>query len=491
MTDEPRKISKSLGLTRTEQFLSKLCDRTFLKLWSYPNPFRGPGKELCDLLAVFENHVFLFFDRENKTFEGDSEDIALAWERWKKEAIDKQIKTAKKARNYVLKNRDEIYLDAKCCIKFPVKLPADDMVIHTIIVAHGASEACKAFSAANVSGSLAIAYGGPDTGFSIPFMVNLERTDPVHIFDSHNVSIILAELDTFCDFTDYLAAKEAAISQFELIGYCGEEDLLANYFFNFDKTKKKHFIGTLDKSINALMIEEGGWQTFIGSEPYKRKKQADQSSYLWDDLLQRTTQNALDGTLLGDGGIFNSRSAIFEMAKEPRFMRRTLADAMRKAIEGFPDDCDGGVRNLSFMPSFNKSTGHVFLQVKHPNAADDDSQHRLHRAEMLKIACGVAKNKFSHLTKIVGIAIYAPKFAEMNSEDFVLLDCAEWSNESREFYEERNKQYQFFETSALKQELKTVSNFPRPEKSARRIRIGRNQLCPCGSNKKFKKCHGA
>jgi hypothetical protein len=124
------KISKSLGLTSTEQFLSRLCDRTFLKLWSYPNPFRERGKELCDLIAVFENHVFLFFDRESKAFAGEIEDFNLAWERWKKEAVTKQIKSAKKARNHVLRSRDQIYLDAACTIPFPVKLPAEDLIIH-------------------------------------------------------------------------------------------------------------------------------------------------------------------------------------------------------------------------------------------------------------------------------------------------------------------------------------------------------------------------
>jgi hypothetical protein len=192
-------------------------------------------------------------------------------------------------------------------------------------------------------------------------MVNLQRTDPVHIFDSHNVDIILAELDTFYDFMTFLTAKEAAIGRMECIAYCGEEDLLANYYSNFDKATRQHFIGTMDNSINGLMIGEGEWQTFTRLEPYKRKKQADQSSYLWDDLLQRTTQNALDGTLLGDAGIYNSRSAIFEMAKEPRFWRRALADAMQKAIQRFPEDRDGIVRNLSLMPSFYKTRGYVFL----------------------------------------------------------------------------------------------------------------------------------
>src|SRR4030088_248032 len=39
-------IEKSSGQTRTEQYLSHLCDRTFLNLWSYANPYKADGKEL-------------------------------------------------------------------------------------------------------------------------------------------------------------------------------------------------------------------------------------------------------------------------------------------------------------------------------------------------------------------------------------------------------------------------------------------------------------
>jgi hypothetical protein len=56
-------------------------------MWSYANPFKSDGKELCDLIAVFENHVFLFFDRESRTFDTSSHDINIIWERWKKTAI--------------------------------------------------------------------------------------------------------------------------------------------------------------------------------------------------------------------------------------------------------------------------------------------------------------------------------------------------------------------------------------------------------------------
>ena len=59
-------IKKSLGITETEKMLAEFCERTFLKLWSYPNPYKGDGHELCDLLAVFGDYVFIFFDRKKQ-----------------------------------------------------------------------------------------------------------------------------------------------------------------------------------------------------------------------------------------------------------------------------------------------------------------------------------------------------------------------------------------------------------------------------------------
>ena len=491
--DETKRIIKSLGLTRTEQFLSKLCENTFLKLWSYPNPFKEPGKELCDLIAVFENHMFLFFDREPKTFENDPVDIGLAWERWKKEAIAKQIKTARQARAHVLRSPDELYLDAKCETKFPVKLPTANMVVHTIIVAHGATEACKKLFPGNSSGSLAVIYTDDGSGLPppVPFMVQLERIEPVHLLDSHTVETILGELDTFYDFTSYITAKEDAIARFKHIVYPGEEDLLADYYLNFDATEKKHFIGTQNAKYEGVFISDGRWQNFVGSETYKRKKLADRVSYLWDELLQRTTQNALDGTLLGDGGIYESQSAVFEMAKEPRFSRRALCEAMGNAIQKFPEDGgDAITRNMTFMPSFYPQTAYVFLQIRYPHAVEYDADYRSKRQSVLQVACGVAKNKFPQLTKIIGLAIDAPKFTNMNSEDFILLRCHEWPDEERVRYEELNKGFKFFKSASLKAEKKTVINFPAPENKTKPAKIGRNDPCPCGSGKKYKKCHG-
>jgi hypothetical protein len=494
MSDKQIKIIKSAGVTRTEQFLSELCQRTFLKVWSYPNPFRKQGKELCDLIAVFENHVFLFFDRESQTLRGNSKDISLAWDRWKKEAIDKQINQAKKARTHIFRSRNQIFLDAQCANPLPVKIPEGDISVHTIVVAHGASEACMAFSEDNVSGSLAISYSdAPDDGLSIPFMVNLDRNNIVHVFDSNTVEIILSELDTFYDFLGFIVAKETAIYNFDMLSYCGEEDLLADFYQNFDDDKKEHFIGTRRRDVNGVMIPEGEWQAFIKSGAYKRKKEADKTSYLWDELIQRTGQNALDGTLLGDDGLFESKSAIYEMAKEPRFSRRALSDAIIQAIRNFPEMEGKDVRNLSFMPSFYDGTGYVFLQVHYAQieSIDYNKTYRPARSKMLEIACGTARNKFPHLKKVVGIALEAPKFASTVSEDFILMHCENWTDDLRRHYEEQNKELRFFKSASLQMKYRKISNFPAPPKTPKRGKVGRNDPCPCGSSKKYKRCHGA
>ncbi len=57
----------------------------------------------------------------------------------------------------------------------------------------------------------------------VPFLVHLERAEPVHLFDSHTVDIMFDELDTFYDFTSYIVAKEAAIAKYVSIAYAGEE----------------------------------------------------------------------------------------------------------------------------------------------------------------------------------------------------------------------------------------------------------------------------
>jgi len=83
-------IVKSDGVTRTERLLAKLCDRSFLRLWSYPNPFKDDRDELYDLLAVFENHVFIFLIVKISNLKSLTPIPSYFEERWKRKTIDAQ-----------------------------------------------------------------------------------------------------------------------------------------------------------------------------------------------------------------------------------------------------------------------------------------------------------------------------------------------------------------------------------------------------------------
>jgi hypothetical protein len=177
-------------------------------------------------------------------------------------------------------------------------------------------------------------------------------------------------------------------------------------------------------------------------------------------LLQYTCDNILLGKTTGNANAFIGQSAIHEMAKEPRFMRRALSQRMIESIDRFPDNAVGIVRNVSLMPSFDKNKAYVFLQLKADNIEDYENKYRPFRNKLLSIACGVIKNKYSNFTKIVGIAIDSPKYSRRNSEDFLLLNCSEWTNQDREEYERLNKDLKFFCLEDTKIERRSVLEFP-------------------------------
>lgn len=458
-------ISKSEGVTRTERMLAQLCDRTFLKLWSFPNPYREDGKELCDLIVVFENEVLIFFDRENRRFDANPADVNLAWKRWRKEVIDKQVATAHGAERYI-RNGRPIFLDTKQAEPFPIPIDPQSAHFHKVVVAHGVRDACKQSSSSNVSGSLAISYEPKGTtSVDQPFFVEIDRDKPVHILDTDNLEIALNELDTIFDFTAYLDAKIEAIQRHNLLAYCGEEDVIAHYFLNFEDNKKRHMIGSLD-DFDSVHIGEGEWADFEKSALYARRKEANKTSYLWDRLLQITSNNALNGTLQGNSEPFKGKSAIHFMAKEPRFSRRGLSDHMLKSISNFPENDEPFVRHVSLMPSFFEGTYYVFLQLKAVGLSSDFGEYRDKRSAILEFACGAAKLKMPDIQRVIGIAIDAPKYAgPSNPEDMLLMEFSDWTPERQEHYEEANKVWRFFSTPQMQMTQQTVSEFPPASKA--------------------------
>lgn len=478
------------GVTGTERLLALFCERSFLKLWSYANPYKDDGHELCDLLAVFGDTVFIFFDREKRLQDAVDKDLQVIWSRWKRDVVEAQVRTAHGAARYIKSGR-AVFLDAARTKPFPLPVPKT-ATVHKIIVAHGAADACKRASSDNVYGSLAISYSDLEIPFpEHPFFLHLDRGSPVHVFDTANLHIVLGELDTVTDFTRYLEEKVRAIMQFQMLSYCGEEDLLAHFLVSYEDTAGRHVIGKgTDDRTTGLMISEGEWQRFSRSTVFQNTKKEDRISYFWDDLINRTCENALKGVLGGNADLHRGQSAIFEMVKEPRFSRRALARRMLEAVERFPAPGNGLQRQITFLPSFENGTAYVLLQLGVPADMRGEPDFREKRQMILEIACGATKNRFPDLRKVIGIGIENPKYTEEIGEDFIFMPCESWPDEVRRHYETLNREWQFYASPKLQKHQDRVTQFVHPPRNPRTQKVGRNDPCPCGSGEKFKRCHG-
>ncbi len=107
-------IIKSSGFTNSEKYLAEICNYTFLSLWSYPNLFtdegrkygKGDGNELCDVLVVFRNHVFIFSDKDIQF--KNTGNLEIDWGRWVKRAVLKSANQIYGAEKWIKEYPDRI-----------------------------------------------------------------------------------------------------------------------------------------------------------------------------------------------------------------------------------------------------------------------------------------------------------------------------------------------------------------------------------------------
>src|SRR3972149_2997254 len=118
------------GATPAERYLQKLCENVFLRFWSFPGVYRdqgktgvrGNGKEVCDLLVVFENHVIIFSDKS--CVFPDSGDIEQDWARWYRRGIVASAKQVWGAERLIRENPKRLFLDRAYGTASPFSRPA-------------------------------------------------------------------------------------------------------------------------------------------------------------------------------------------------------------------------------------------------------------------------------------------------------------------------------------------------------------------------------
>ena len=426
-------LKKSGGITPTEKHLAHLCEKAFLRLWSYPNLYRnqGGGKELCDVLIVFDRDIIIFSDKSCAYPETGDE--VKDWARWFRRSISDSARQVYGAERWIRNYPDRIFLDAGCKHPFPLNLPhPEEMQIHRVVVARGAGARCSAFFGAD-SGSLMVrcdlvgdahvnAPAGPYGIFRIG------QVDPnkgyVHVLDDENLDILLSELDTVADFVAYLTRKEEFLCSGKVVSATGEEDLLAHYITHTNTDGEHDFV--VPDTADVVQFDHL-YHGMRNNEQYVAKKSADKVSYIIDRLIEHVSSSAAERALIGGNelSIGDIEKALRVLATESRLSRRHLATALVDLLSSA--SARGRPKSRCVVKGEQSGTGYCFLVCPCPKDIDYD-RHRRYRVALLAAYCKVMKIRFSNLQHIVGYAT-EPLNGERRSEDLTYLDATNWTDE--------------------------------------------------------------
>lgn len=442
-------INRGNGITESERYLARLADKTFLKMWSYPNTYvnkklrgQGDGKELCDLLVVFGNDVLAFSDKEVAFRPHD--DIFVACKRWYRSAVEKSVGQIHGAERFLREHQEKIFLDKGCLEPFPIALPNPErMRFHGICVAIGAEQAAKDYWE-GTDGSLIIAdtSSASTHGINFPFAVGDPKPDKpfVHVFDRTSLDTVLSEFDTVSDLVEYLSHRARAIREKKVIAAHSERDMIAFYFQNEDGQGNQSFDLPMRAPDQALSIVNGLYSSFQKRPEYRARKLADSISYTWDKLITQFSDHVLAGTSVE---IMNELStaamaepALRFMAAETRVRRRALSQAFLDALSKSQElNRDRYARVVLPTEGTLPNVAYVFLILRYPSFLDEKGgydQYRRVRATMLETYGYAVLQDHRSIETVVGIALDGHEHeaeSKGGSEDLMALQVSEWNDE--------------------------------------------------------------
>ncbi|VVT24345.1 YecA family protein [Marinobacter salarius] len=487
---------KGSGTTVRERHLSRLSENTFFGLWSFPNvytdegfPKTGIGKELCDLLVVFNNKIIVFSDKDI-SFNSDIE-VLVAWKRWFKRSIIKSAKQLLGAESWLKSYPNRIYLDKDCRHKFPIDLSKIEYEIHLVAVTCNTEKPAEDFFKGGSSGTLFQIYPlEAKDCLEKPFVVGdlFPKNTFVHVFDEISLDLLLQELNTISDFIGYLAEKERVIREGEILQSAGEEELLAYYFRGRgpSNTSGRMIYPTECRGNNGpISLAEGLWLEYVQEEEYAIWSHMYQESLLWDRLIERFSHHILQGTVGrgADKDFDYHERAVRHLASENRYSRFLLAKAFKDKFLEVPKDRRSG--RVVFSPN-QKEKVYIFLFLpRYDN--EDYQQYRDDRSHYVEAYALVAKFRFPRVKKVVVIAT-EPIDAKGRSEDIVSIEFEEdLTSEAVAEAKRLMADERILDDVSLHREKPFRPNARTPQRN-KKAKYGRNEKCPCGSGKKYKKC---
>jgi hypothetical protein len=436
-------IRRAVGVTGAERYLQRLCDHSFMRLWSYPGVYRdqgvgksGDGKEICDLLVVFGQHLIIFSDKDC-AFPATG-NLERDWSRWFRRAVAKSADQVYGAERWLLDYPQRVYLDRRCTVPFPIALPSRDVaVIHRIVVAHAASARCRLEQGGTGSLMIMPAITGPDhyrypDGPVMPFAIG--DVDPsrgyVHVLDDQSLNVLLETLDTIADFTDYLTAKELFFRSGRLGGATGEDDLLALYLKRADADGRHRFVLPGEED-HTIFVPEGHWEEFKINPQRLAQIDANRVSYAWDELIE-----VFSGHLLAGTSEFRSHKSLRDMepllrcmAAEPRTRRRMLAKDLLGFIDGGRPDGDAPrARVVAPGPNAHGFRHYVWVTLAQ-RAGKSYEEYRELRRGILEAYVLVTRLLNPDAISVLGIATEPGLRTKPRSEDALLIESSNWTPE--------------------------------------------------------------
>lgn len=352
-----------------EKIVHELAFKSFLVDWCFPNPKLPSGKELCDLLVVFDNIAVIWQIKDLRLGENG---------RYNEAEVEKNLRQLSGARRqlFELKSPIDLQNNRRGVERFDPNTISEVYLISVLL----------------------------GEGQEIHSGVESVKNHTAHVFTREFTHLVLTELDTIADFTEYLRSKEALInSNTKVIIEGGEEELLALYLL-----EGRNF--TRFKELNELFVQSGHWTGLQSRAEYKVKKSEDEISYGWDSIIDSAH----------DCDAIEYEAIARELARPNRFLRRYLSkiffDAHVRAHEDQEHDLFRRILPLDGIT-------YCFL-------LQDDVEPRERRRTMLHAVCFVARGLHRQNHKVLGIAtekVFRPTCAY----DFCLLNMPEWTTENQ------------------------------------------------------------
>ena len=362
----------------SELLVNSLCERSFLKLWTHPNPLGKKGKELCDCLIVCGPHVIIVSVKE--IVYKDTGDIT-GQERWERDAIQKSVDQIFGAERW-LNTADEVVRRDGRVVTLP---PKPERQYHRISVSLGGR------------GQVPLRWGDFGHGF-------------VHVCDEY----------TIADFVQFLSASEELIAEgvLLLLSGGGIEDLVALYLSfgrSFDLDPES------DEQPDTLILADDLWKDFSVSERYMDIQKELRHSYVWDRMIENFARDLLsDGMFdMHSKQVTKDELALVTMALQPRGHRAGLAEAFIELCQ------EQSPRIAARVVGGHNHTAFVFLL--------GPTSDRERRAQELGLRCFVVRGRLPEVITVVGIATDKPGTSDIGySSDIAYLRIGEWTNENEQ-----------------------------------------------------------